>query len=360
MTLMLSPLPHFVCKYVVRVTCPGCHMPSCSGVDQECFISRATLPKELAAPAGGTALPQLQSALPQPNSTLPAMAAAVASPDMPRAECRAQHWSKAYKQHQHIADLQSMAASSPEASSIPAVGFGLPPIPALPAQLPSKNRRGAAHKRQASVQHQAIKSAASPKNAYSYHGKGHAVNQEGPKQAPAWNSDFSIAYDKPVSIKDQERVISHMTKACTKQPSAAGRAGQFSASKASLQASPDSRWPVLDSFIKQPVGKPARAPSKLPTLRPADCQHNKSVMARSTAEVSVHGGEEVAHNAGRHARQLTKASHAVHGSKAYGRNLDSAHSPLRPYKGKRQGLHELPQLWEMDKFCFLPVQVRCS
>ena len=170
--------------------------------------------------------------------------------------------------------------------------------------------------------------------------------------SPGWNSDFTIQYQDPLSIKDQERGLRHAVQGRLKQPhaSAASRQpGSGAVKNRSPSQSPG--WTHFRSFPPQPAGlqdSTAQQPLSVAAHCTTAAGHLQRV-ARMGSALAVPGELERKSKGTRWSNKLKG------GSIAYSRNLDSAQSPLRPAKGVIAD--DTAGLCKLNNFCFLPFQV---
>ena len=181
------------------------------------------------------------------------------------------------------------------------------------------------------------------------------------KGVPVWNSDFSIKYDEPWSIKDQERAMRHAAQGRSKQShaSAASRGqGPGVVSHKSASASPSS-WLSPSHITQQPAALQNRRPQQSAS---AACHHTKAATQSQVVDGAHMGSEAVKPKGCKQARGIACNAKLRDGSTSYSRNLDSAQSPLRPLLEDPKGiiLDDEPALCKLNKFCFLPLQVCCK
>ena len=241
-----------------------------------------------------------------------------------------------------------------------AKGFGLPPIPghsAQPSWSPKTGQEAVLTKAKAALPGKKDAAFRPGKQKVRMQATGKA-SRDRASRAPGWNSDFSIQYQEPLSIKDQERALRHAAQARTKQPPApaVGKERRSGAAERIAPAEPQGSWPVLSNFTQKATGlQNSRARQLAPAV-------GNDIAA--AANVQRVGGAEKgsAPIEPREQEQLKGAGCASKlrgGSIAYSRNLDSAQSPLRPAKGFVID-DDQTELCKLNKFCFLPFQVCCK
>ena len=295
-----------------------------------------------------TCLPQLQpvpaqqsTAVAAPTGSFPQPAAA-----LPLQPCHLPH---------ALPLVQSTTSASSSAVTHRAQGHGLPPIPG-----PSTQTSWSPHKGQ--------------KIALSKEGKKDAGvrpgKQQGQRQAasrvprdrankggPVWNSDFSIQYEEPLSMKDQERVLKHAALGRFKQPHASAACREQSAGVVmnKLTSVSPSMWPPLSKVTQHPA---VLQNSRRQQTTSATCHRSKAA-ARSQSGDGAHMDSAVVEPRGREQSKGRACNNKLRGgSIAYSRNLDSAQSPLRSAKGLISDGEAA--LCNLNKFCFLPFQVCCK
>ena len=293
---------------------------------------------QLQTPSGcaGTAVPQFTGAVAERTATLPP---------------------------QPSKQLQNASALRHGAAAVHCTGgFGLPPIPghSFPVnKSPDESRRLAARARIVASPGQKHSGPKAGKNAIPS-ACGRFFPSRVKKESPGWNSDFSVQYQDPVSIKDQERVIKHMTQGRSKQRStpSAIRAKQPSAAGSSSVTEGKDGWPELKNFIQPPCTAQKLHGSSHSQPVSAACQRS-AAMPRTNMIGDEDCGRLLLEKDDK--RQLAgwagKPERLPGGRPACMRNLDSAQSPLRPYKSKDTAGRDSQGLHKQNGFCFLPFQV---
>ena len=250
--------------------------------------------------------------------------------------------------------VQSTTSAGSNAVRHRAKGHGFPPIPGASTQT-----SWSPHKDQ-----QAALSTGEEKAAGVRPGKQQGQTQvagkvsrgRAKKGVPAWNSNFSIKYEEPLSIKDQERALRHAAQGRSKQlhASAASREQGPSVVNSKLTSAnqPPSSWPALSNFTHQPAALRDSRPQQ-----PASAarHHTKATTPSQNVDGAYMGSEAVEPTGWEQSKGRTCSIKLRGGSTAYSRNLDSAQSPLRPAKGFISDGRAL--LCKFNKFCFLPSQV---
>ena len=337
------PEPAHAC---FRVTSPS------NGPIQPAWRQEPVLPPPATAV---TALTQLQNfpgraATAVPQSTRAVAELTIAFPPEPR------------EQLQNASALQHGKGAALRRAKPHTVGFGLPPIPGHSPQVtwsPDKGGKVATHARTVAHPGRKLSDPMAAKKNSKPPAHGRLPSSRVKKETPGWNSDFSVQYQNPMSIKDQERVIRHMTQGRTPQPSRSAtiRARQPSAAGDRSDAKGKDGWPELQKFMQHPGSAQVLHGSSQPQLASAACQCAVASQPNKIVDVEEDSSwlnqkdeqRQLAGWAGK--RQLPG------GRPAYIRNLDSAQSPLRPYKGKESGGYDPRELHNGHDFCFLPIKV---
>ena len=301
------------------------------------------------SPPGAICLPQLR---PVPAQQSTAVAAPTGSFPQPAAALPLQPC----QPPRALSCVQSTTSASSNAVTHHAEGPSLPPIPGPSTQTswsphkgqkaaPSKEGKKDAGLRPGKQQGQVQAAGRVPRD---------RASDRANKGVPVWNSDFSIQYEQPLSIKDQERALRHAAQGHVKQPHASvvsRKQGSGVVKNKSTSVSPNI-LPPLSHFTQQPAALPGSRPQQ-PISAP--CHHAKA------AAQSQSGGSDSAVAEPRRHEQLKEracSNKLRGGSIAYSRNLDSAQSPLRPAKGIISD--DEAALSKVNKFCFLPFRVRCQ
>ena len=245
--------------------------------------------------------------------------------------------------------VQSPASAASDAVTHHVKGLDLPPIPGPSTQIswsPLKGQAALLKGRKAAI----VRPEKQP------HAAGRVPRDRANTAMPGWNNDFSIRYEEPLSIKDQERALRHAAQGHVKPPhaSAATREQGSSVVKSKHTSASPSSWPILSNFTQQPAALQNR-PRQLAS---ASCHHTKAA-TQSHSVAGAHMGSAVVEPRGCEQSKGRGCSNKLRGgSIAYSRNLDSAQSPLRPAKELISDGEAA--LCKLNKFCFLPFQVCCK
>lgn len=325
---------HHLCSQVERLSC------ACSSQDSPCPSMAPAPPSQPSA----ICLPQLQPASAwQPT----AVAAPVGDSPQPVAALPLQPT----KPPPPVSLLPSGTSGGSAAAMHYVKGHGLPPIQGQGMQTswsPNKGQKAALSKAGKKGAGVTLGKQQGQLQAASQVPHGNRAD----KGSPGWNSDFTIQYRDPLSIKDQERALRHAGQGRLRQPcaSAVSREHQGAAKIRSPSRSPGT---PLSSFTSQPAGMQDSMPQQPPSAA-AHCTTAAGQLqsvARMGSALAMPG--ELGKSKGKLSSNRLRG-----GSIAYSRNLDSAQSPLRPAKGVIAD--DTAGLCKLNKFCFLPFQVCCQ
>ncbi len=235
-------------------------------------------------------------------------------------------------------------AGSPRGQGVCAQGFGLPPIPAAHSAGSPPIPKGRVGKGPA---HPASKTpGVSSTWGNSMKSKGSRPPNIVPagarsKPAPGWNDDFSVQYNDPVSIKDQERHMSKKHQGSAKQSQPSGRTASQppGGQSAAAQHGPAKQASSVGSAAGASRAHKAPAvPWTQHGCRPL-AAHEPCAQCVDTVRMNDDW-------------ECSLQSTQIGCSSVHSRNLDSAQSPLRPLKGERGGSIGFCGQAELDKASF--------